>query len=113
MAMELPVRLAVIAAAILLGGVSLPGVTSTLTHQPKFDCVSSGSLRITCHGSFIDGTSAAGIVVRVLDKQGRIVYVGTVDRLGRITFRKPDAEFNVVFDAGEGNVLTISGSDVI
>jgi len=114
MAMELPNgrRLIGCAAALLvLGGMS-PGVSRAQLHQPTFECANTGALRVTCRGSFVDGTSAAGIVVRVLDKHDRVVYVGNVDTLGRVTFRKPDAEFHVVFDAGQGNVLTILGSEM-
>jgi hypothetical protein len=114
MAMELLARrrLVGIAVATLLGGPLWPGASFAQLHQPTFECANSGALRVTCHGSFLDGASAAGVVVRVLDRHDRVVYVGTVDRLGRITFRKPDAEFHVVFDAGQGNVLTILGSEM-
>jgi hypothetical protein len=99
--------------ATLLAGAAMSAVASNPhLHQPTFECTDSGSLRVTCRGGFADGTSAAGITVRVLDKRDRVVYVGTVDRLGRVSFRKPDAEFSVVFDAGEGNVLTLLGSEM-
>jgi hypothetical protein len=81
-------------------------------HVPSFQCVSNGALRITCVGNFLDGRSAAGITARVFDKHDRVVYVGTVDSQGRITFRRPDAEFHIVFDAGQGNVLTILASEM-
>jgi hypothetical protein len=118
MAMELPTRrrLVGIAVATVLVGALWPGVTVAhppLVSQPTFECANAGALRVTCHGSFVDGRSAAGVVVRVLDRLDHVVYVGNVDRAGRITFRKPDAEFHVVFDAGQGNVLTILGSEVI
>ena len=114
MAMELPNgrRLIGCAAGLLvLVGVA-PGVTCAQMNQPTFECANAGALRVTCRGSFADGTSAAGIVVRVLDKHDHVVYVGSVDTLGRVTFRKPDAEFHVVFDAGQGNVRTILGSEL-
>jgi hypothetical protein len=117
MAMDLPGRRRAtgsVAAslALLVLGASSPGMGSTQMHQPTFACANSGALRVTCFGSFMDGSSAAGITVRVFDKRDHVVYVGTVDSQGRITFRKPDAEFHIVFDAGQGDVLTILGSEM-
>jgi hypothetical protein len=119
MAMEQPMRPALVsmAAAAMVTALALAASPAEAsgpkkTHPPMFECASSGALRVTCRGSFADGTSAAGIVVRVLDKTDRVVYAGLVDKLGRISFRKPDAQFSVVFDAGGGNVLTLLGSEM-
>jgi hypothetical protein len=113
MAKELPISRGFIAGAIaLLSICASPGVSFAQKHQPTFECANTGALRVTCRGSYLDGTSAAGIIVRVYDRNDRVVHVGTVDRTGRVTFRKPDAEFHVVFDAGQGNVLTILGSEM-
>jgi hypothetical protein len=118
MAMEQPMRpariglaAAAFAAALIAGspaGASDPGKI----HPPMFECASSGALRVTCRGSFADGTSASGIIVRVHDKMNHVIYAGIVDRLGRVSFRIPDAQFSVVFDAGGGNVLTLLGSEM-
>jgi hypothetical protein len=103
----------VCATAALLASWAMPAVASNQhLHQPTFECANSGSLRVTCRGGYADGSSGEGITVRVLDKRNHVVYVGTVDRLGRVSFRKPDAEFTVVFDAGGGNVLTLLGSEM-
>jgi hypothetical protein len=98
--------------ALLMVVASAPGAGSVPMHLPTFACANSGALRVTCVGSFVDGSSAAGITVRVFDKRDRVVYVGAVDPQGRISFRKPDAEFHIVFDAGRGTVLTIFGSEM-
>ena len=99
-----------LAALMILG--SSTAVCQAQLHIPTFQCTSNGAVRVTCVGTFLDGRSAAGIKVRVFDKHDHVVYVGTVDSQGRITFRKPDAEFHIVFDAGQGNVLTILASDM-
>jgi hypothetical protein len=114
MAMELLARrrLVGVAVAAFLGGTLWPGGSFAQLRQPTFECANNGALRVTCHGSYLDGASAAGVAVRVLDGHDRVVFVGTVDRSGRITFRKPDTEFHVVFDAGQGNELTILASEM-
>ena len=113
MAKELPGRMhwAASVAALLLG-CGTAAASDAQLHVPTFQCASNGALRVTCVGTFLDGRSAAGISVRVFDKHDRVVFVGTVDSQGRITFRKPDAEFHIVFDAGQGNVLTLLASDM-
>jgi hypothetical protein len=114
MAKDLPGRMqwaASVAALLILGSAASAGDYAQM-HVPTFQCVNSGALRVTCVGTFLDGRSAAGITARVFDKHDRLVYVGTVDSQGRITFRKPDAEFHIVFDAGQGNVLTLLASDM-
>ena len=114
MAKELPDRMqwVVAIAALLIFGGATPALCRAQMHVPTFQCANNGALRVTCIGSFLDGRSAAGITARVFDKHDHMVYVGTVDSQGRITFRKPDAEFHIVFDAGQGNVLTILGSEM-
>ena len=114
MAKDLPGRMqwAVSIAALLILGAASSAVCQAQMHVPTFQCVNNGVLRVTCVGNFLDGRSAAGITARVLDKHDHVVYVGTVDSQGRITFRKPDAEFHIVFDAGQGNVLTILASEM-
>jgi hypothetical protein len=112
MAKELPGRKVACVAALLGGIASAASQAHPPLHIPTFQCENSGALRITCVGTFIDGRSAAGITARVFDKHDQLVYVGTVDSQGRITFRKPGAEFHIVFDAGQGNVLTILASEM-
>jgi len=114
MAKDLPGRMqwaASIAALLILSGAASAGEHMSM-HVPTFQCADSGVLRVTCVGTFLDGRSAAGITARVFDKHDHVVFVGTVDSQGRITFRKPDAEFHIVFDAGQGNVLTLLASDM-
>ncbi len=114
MAKDLPRRIRWVAcvSALLAGTASAVCLAHQPLHIPTFQCANSGALRVTCVGTFIDGRSAAGITARVFDKHDHLVYVGTVDSQGHITFRKPDAEFHIVFDAGQGNVLTILGSEM-
>jgi hypothetical protein len=115
MAKELPGRmqwLATLVVPLILGGTAPEAYHAQQMHIPTFQCANDGALRVTCIGAFLDGRSAAGITARVFDKHDHMVYFGTVDSRGRITFRKPAAEFHIVFDAGQGNVLTILGSEM-
>ena len=115
MAKDLPGRMqwaASVAALLILGSTTSAVGQAPRMHVPTFHCANNGALRVTCMGTFLDGRSAAGITAWVLDKHDRVVFVGTVDSQGRITFRTPDAEFHIVFDAGQGNALTILASEM-
>lgn len=82
-------------------------------HTPLFDCFDNGDETFTCEGGFTDGASAAGVTVRVLDVQGKVLAQGQLDMRGSITFDRPAGVFSVVFDAGADHSLTVFGDDII
>ncbi len=82
-------------------------------HTPLFDCFDNGDDTITCEGGFSDGSSAAGVGIRVLDAQGKVLEQGELDTAGSITLARPAGEFSVVFGAGEEHSLTVLGDDII
>jgi hypothetical protein len=82
-------------------------------HTPLFDCFDNGDDTLTCEGGFSDGASAEGIVIRVLDVQGKVLQQGELDARGSVTFDRPDGEFSVVFSAGEDHTITLLGDDIV
>ena len=97
----------VVAMAILgVGG-------SALAHTPICSCWDNGDGTITCEGGFSDGSSAAGVVMRVLNKDGQVLLEGKMDKLSTFGFAKPNEDYQVQFDAGEGHHIVIEGSDIL
>ena len=84
----------------------------THAHAPLFDCFADGKDKISCEGGFSDGSSATGIVVRVLDGQEKVLLEGKIDADGRFAFARPAVEFHVLFDAGAGHKVTVFGADI-
>lgn len=82
-------------------------------HTPLFDCFDNGDDTMTCEGGFSDGASAAGVDIRVLDAQGKVLEQGELDAEGSIILKRPAGEFSVVFAAGEEHSLTVLGDDII
>jgi hypothetical protein len=82
-------------------------------HTPLFDCFDNGDNTLTCEGGFSDGASAEGIVIRVVDAQGKVLQQGALDAKGSVSFDRPDGEFSVVFSAGEDHTITILGDDIV
>jgi hypothetical protein len=67
---------------------------------------------ITCEGGFSDGAKAVGVPLRVLDASGKVLIDGAMTENSDFTFPRPDVDFRVEFDAGQGHVVTIDGRDI-
>ena len=82
-------------------------------HTPLFDCFDNGDKTITCEGGFSDGASAQGVVIRLLDAQGKVLEQGELDASGSITMAKPEGEYSVSFTAGTDHSITVLGDDIV
>ena len=95
---------------ILILGLAL--AAPALAHTPLCSCYDNGDGTITCEGGFSDGSSAAGVQMRVA-AGGKVLIEGKMDDLSEFAFKKPDGAYKVVFDAGEGHVIEIEGKDIV
>jgi hypothetical protein len=86
--------------------------TSAEAHNAICECFDNGDETITCEGGFSDGAKAAGVPVRVLDASGKVLIDGAMTENSDFTFPRPDVDFRVEFDAGQGHVVTIDGRDI-
>lgn len=82
-------------------------------HSPLCDCFDNGDDTVTCEGGFSDGSSASGVKMRVLDKDGKTLLDGKMDEDSEFTFDKPTGDYKVVFDAGEGHSVEVDGKDIV
>jgi hypothetical protein len=96
----------------LLALAALAG-TQAQAHSPLFDCFDNGDKTITCEGGFSDGSSAAGVAIRVLDAQGKVLDQGKLDAKGSITLSKPEGQYSVTFTAGADHSMTVLGDDIV
>jgi hypothetical protein len=94
----------------LAAGVSIAGTAAA--HSAVCSCFDNGDQTITCEGGFSDGSSAAGVSIRVLNARDKVLFEGKMDGSGAFTFKKPDVEYHVLFDAGQSHVVTIDGGDI-
>ena len=97
--------------ALLASGLALVAVTAS-GHSPICNCYDNGDGTVTCEGGFSDGSSAAGVAIRVLDARDKLLLEGKMDEKGTFTFMKPGVEYHVVFDAGQSHLVTIDGGDI-
>ncbi|MEO8465055.1 MAG: hypothetical protein ABI640_06910 [Gammaproteobacteria bacterium] len=81
-------------------------------HNAICDCFDNGDNTITCEGGFSDGGKAVGVPVRVLDGAGKVLIEGAMSAQSDFKFPTPKVDYRVVFDGGEGHVVTIDGRDI-
>ena len=86
--------------------------TPAVAHNAICDCFLNDDGTITCEGGFSDGSTATGIPVRIIDRDGKVLIDGAMNDKSEFTFATPDVAFKVEFDAGEGHVITIDGRDI-
>jgi hypothetical protein len=92
--------------------ISLVFVSSSLfAHTAIMSCFDNGDGSITCEGGFSDGSSASGVKFRV-EQGGKAIFESKMSEDSEVTFKKPNGDYNAVFDAGEGHKVFIKGSDI-
>ena len=101
----------IIATVLTLATLAFAG--TALAHTPLFSCFDNGDGTITCEGGFSDGSSASGVGVHVFDADGGMILDTKLDEFSEITFDKPEGDYSVQFDAGEGHSIDVAGSDIV
>ena len=99
----------VLLTCMLLGFFLAP---QAIAHTPLCSCYDNGDGTITCEGGFSDGSSGAGVTLRVEDKDGKALLKGKMDEDSEFTFNKPKAPYKVLFDAGPGHVVEVKSEDI-
>jgi len=103
-------KLRIIFIGLIILSLALAG--SALAHTPLCSCYDNGDGSITCEGGFSDGSSAAGVAVRVEDQSGKVLIKGKMDDLSEFSFKKPSGAYKVLFDAGPGHSIEIKGQEI-
>jgi hypothetical protein len=96
--------------ALAFGFFGLNG--QSFAHTPLFSCFDNADGTILCEGGFSDGSSAAGVAILVKDGSGKIIHSGELSRNSDIEFDKPEGDYSVMFDGGEGHDIVIPGSQI-
>ncbi|MFW6239972.1 MAG: hypothetical protein ACOC98_05080 [Thermodesulfobacteriota bacterium] len=100
-----------LAIVLVVGFLAAAGPASA--HTPLFSCYDNGDGTVTCEGGFSDGSSAAGVKVHLKDGSGNTLQETQLDEFGELTFDKPEGEYSVILDAGEGHQVEVKGSEIL
>ena len=87
-------------------------VPQGFAHTPLCSCEDNGDGTITCEGGFSDGSSGAGIEMKVVDAGGNVLMGGKMDEDSEFTFKKPEDDYIVILDAGPGHTVEVPGSEI-
>ena len=105
--MKFPMGTCLAATVVLLG---VAGVASA--HTPLCSCYGNGDGTVLCEGGFSDGSSASGVPVKVRNAGGEVILEGKMDENSEFEFKKPDGDYSVLFDAGEGHRIEIPSTNI-
>lgn len=99
---------------IVVGIIMLAAVfpAQVLAHTPLCSCYEGGDGTVICEGGFSDGSSAAGVEVRVVDEDGDVLTKGKMDEFSEFEFDKPEGSYKVILDAGPGHEVKIKGEEI-
>lgn len=89
---------------------AFPGLAAA--HTPLFACYDNGDGTIYCEGGFSDGSTAAGVPVVVKDGSENEIEQLKLTQNSDVEFEKPDGDYSVWFDGGEGHRIEIPGSRI-
>jgi hypothetical protein len=87
-------------------------VTAADAHTPLCACYDNGDGTITCEGGFSDGSSGAGVAMKVQDRNGKLLKKGKMNEDSEFTFKKPGAPYTVIFDAGPGHAVEVKSENI-
>ena len=86
--------------------------TYAFAHTPMCSCYDNGDGTITCEGGFSSGSSAAGVKMSVAEAGGKVLIEGKMNEDSEFTFKKPEGDYTVIFDAGPGHAVNVPGSEI-
>lgn len=94
---------------ILIGSILV--VNSLFAHTALMSCFDNGDGTITCEGGFSDGSSASGVKFRV-EQSGKTLVEGKMNEDSEFSFKKPNGDYEAIFDAGEGHKVHVKSKDI-
>ncbi len=98
---------------LLTASVFLLMSTSAFAHTPLCSCFDNGDNTITCEGGFSDGSSASGVAMYVKAADDKVLLEGSMNGDSEYTFDKPEGDYYVLFDAGEGHKIKVPGKEIV
>lgn len=103
-------KITMIMAAVFVLEVFL--TSGVFAHTPLCLCSDEGDGTILCEGGFSDGSSAAGVKIKAVNSEGKMLIKGVMNEDSEFTFKKPEGPYKVIFDAGPGHEVEVPGSEI-
>lgn len=99
--------------SFLLLASSLFYAAASLAHAPRLSCYQSDDKKqVECEGGFSDGSKASGTKINVLSYDEDVIWSGTLDEQSEIVFKRPEGDFYIRFEGGEGHTVEVDQSEI-
>jgi hypothetical protein len=95
----------VLSAATLFAG-------SAFAHPPFCICKMIDATTVRCEGGFADGTGVPGVKLDVIRYDESVVLETKFGADSTVSFKRPEGEFYILFDAGAGNSFDVDYKDI-
>lgn len=95
----------------VIGAVSL-FIGAAWAHPPFCICKMANATTVRCEGGFANGTGVPGVRLDVVRYDESVVLQTKFGADSTVSFRKPDGEFYVLFDAGPGQSFDVDYKDI-
>lgn len=97
--------------AIVLGAATL-FAGSAFAHPPLCICKMIDATTVRCEGGFADGTGVPGVKLDVIRYDESVVLETKFGADSTVSFKRPEGEFYILFDAGAGNSFDVDYKDI-
>ncbi len=81
-------------------------------HTALMNCMENADGTIGCEAGFSDGSSATGVALKVV-QDGKVILETKFDPNSEASFKKPQGEYTVIFDGGDGHALSIPSKAIL
>jgi hypothetical protein len=93
-------------------GAALLHTDAASAHPPFCICKAVDASTVRCEGGFADGTGVPGVKLDVIRYDETVVLETRFGADSTVTFKRPEGEFYVLFDAGAGNAFDVDYKDI-
>lgn len=97
--------------ALLMGACLCLLASVAFAHTPILNCYMDDNM-VMCEGGFSNGASAAGVQMTVRDANKKVILQGKLDEQGTWSFKRPEGDFEVEFNAGPGHVVVVTSDEI-
>jgi hypothetical protein len=101
----------VAALLVALGAVPL-FAGSASAHPPFCICKMADATTVRCEGGFADGTGVPGVRLDVIRYDETVALETKFGADSTVSFKRPEGEFYVLFDAGPGQSFDVDYKDI-
>ena len=81
-------------------------------HTLQLECHKTNGNTVTCRTILSDGEVLRDVAVRLMDEDNKVLSTGKTDVRGRYEFQAPNVEYNVVVEANQAHVASMSSEDI-